>query len=124
MPKIGAMPHPCLHCGACCASFRVAFHWSEGEDAPGGQVPAALTAPLRRHERMMRGSDDVPPRCVALVGTVGEATRCAIHPQRPSPCRAVMPSWENGAADAHCDRARSLHGLPLLRPEDWPPRQA
>ncbi|HOC10952.1 MAG TPA: YkgJ family cysteine cluster protein, partial [Thermomonas sp.] len=21
--------HPCLSCGACCAYFRVSFHWSE-----------------------------------------------------------------------------------------------
>jgi hypothetical protein len=30
-----------------------------------------------------------------------------------------MPSWEHGAADSQCDRARRLHGLPALTPADW-----
>ena len=41
------MPHPCLTCGACCAYFRVSFHWSEADPALGGRVPFELTAPLR-----------------------------------------------------------------------------
>lgn len=40
--------HPCLRCGACCASFRVAFHWSETDAHPGGITPAALTEPDRK----------------------------------------------------------------------------
>ncbi|RBD09468.1 YkgJ family cysteine cluster protein, partial [Xanthomonas oryzae pv. oryzae] len=27
------MAHPCLTCGACCAYFRVSFHWSEADPA-------------------------------------------------------------------------------------------
>ena len=38
--------HPCLTCGACCAHFRVSFHWSEADPEQGGAVPAALTEPL------------------------------------------------------------------------------
>ena len=36
------MSHPCLRCGACCAWFRVAFHWTEADTVLGGAVPAAL----------------------------------------------------------------------------------
>ena len=38
--------HPCLTCGACCAFFRVSFHWSEADPALGGQVPFELTESL------------------------------------------------------------------------------
>lgn len=108
-----------MSCGACCAAFRVAFHWSEADDAPGGSVPVALTEPLRSHERAMRGTDSAAPHCIALRGTVGEACECSIYALRPSPCRAVQASWERGAADPHCDRARTRHGLPPLTPADW-----
>lgn len=100
--------NPCLTCGACCATYRVAFHWSEADDAPGGQVPLALTAALRTHERMMQGSDGASPRCIALDGEVGQRTACRIHPLRPTPCRAVNPG------DDQCVRARQKHGLPAL----------
>ena len=39
--------HPCLRCGACCAAFRVAFHWSEAMPHKPDGVPADLAAPLR-----------------------------------------------------------------------------
>lgn len=111
--------HPCMRCGACCAAFRVAFHWSEADDAPGGTVPIELTQPLRSHERAMRGTDSTHPHCIALRGRVGEACSCGIYELRPSPCRAVQASWEHGSADSHCDRARTRYGLPLLTPADW-----
>ena len=111
--------HPCLSCGACCAAFRVAFHWSECDDAPGGFVPAGLTQDLRNHERAMQGTDTISPHCVALAGEVGEATHCTIYAVRPSPCRAVQASWEFGTADPHCDRARARYNLPVLKPGDW-----
>ena len=60
------MNHPCLRCGACCAAFRVAFHWSEAQPAAPDGVPAALAEPLRRHELAMR--HDAAMRCVALAG--------------------------------------------------------
>ena len=34
-------PHPCLSCGACCASFRVDFSVHESEEH-GGRVPRGL----------------------------------------------------------------------------------
>jgi len=112
--------YPCLRCGACCAFFRVAFHWSEAEAALGGGVPQELTEKLDPHRLAMRGTNAAMPRCVALQGTVGKAARCRIYPQRPSVCREVQPSWEFGATSPQCDKARLAHGLPLLTPGDWP----
>jgi Fe-S-cluster containining protein len=112
--------HPCLHCGACCAAFRVAFHWSEAEGVTHGRVPLALTEKLDPHRLAMRGTDAADPHCIALIGAVGNATRCSIYADRPSVCREVTPSWEFGAVSAQCDRARRRHGLRSLTPEDWP----
>lgn len=113
------MPHPCLRCGACCAAFRVAFHWSEAEPALGGRVPAAMTEPLRTHERAMRGTSQAAPRCIALDAEIGLRSRCTIHATRPSVCAEVAASWEFGLPSAQCDRARALHGLAPLSPADW-----
>ena len=112
--------HPCQRCGACCAAFRVAFHWSEARPANPDGVPEDLVRPLRHHELAMRGTDDGGAiRCVALDGVVGENTSCRIYAQRPTPCRAVRASYEDGTPDAHCDRARATHGLRALTREDW-----
>ncbi|HZH43187.1 MAG TPA: YkgJ family cysteine cluster protein [Lysobacter sp.] len=113
--------HPCLSCGACCASFRVSFHWSETEPMLGGAVPAALTERVDAHRVAMRGSWAKQPRCVALDAEIGVRSRCTIHPQRPSVCREVAASWEFGVASAQCDRARIAHGLRPLTPQDWAP---
>lgn len=111
--------HPCLRCGACCASFRVAFHWSEAQPHASDGPPAPLTVALRHHELAMRGSDRPPHRCAALTGDVGRATHCTIYAQRPSPCRDLAAAWEHGAPSPQCDRARAVHGLPPLTPDDW-----
>ena len=113
------MPHPCLSCGACCATFRVSLHWSEAEPALGGRVPSDLTEPVRLHELAMRGTSQASPRCVALDADIGQRSRCTIHARRPAACAAVAASWESGAPSAQCDRARRAHGLPALAPEDW-----
>jgi len=113
------MDHPCLRCGACCAYFRVAFHWSEAEAALGGVVPPGLTEKLDPHRLVMRGTQAARPRCVALQGTVGEAACCGIYPQRPSVCREVAPAWESGTASPQCDKARVAHGMAPLTPADW-----
>jgi Fe-S-cluster containining protein len=113
------MEHPCLSCGACCAFFRVAFHWSEAEPSLGGVVPAELAEKLDPHRLAMRGTSASQPRCTALRGTVGVAAQCGIYPQRPSVCREVAPSWEFGEASRQCDKAREAHRLPLLQPADW-----
>ncbi|HEY4583909.1 MAG TPA: YkgJ family cysteine cluster protein [Lysobacter sp.] len=114
------MRHPCLACGACCAHFRVAFHWSETEPGLAG-TPPALTEPLDPHRLVMRGTYGGPAvRCVALTGVIGEAAACSIYAQRPSPCRDLVASWEDGRPSPQCDRARAAHGLAPLRPGDFP----
>jgi uncharacterized protein len=113
------MEHPCLRCGACCAFFRVAFHWSEAEASVGGCVPPELTEKLDPHRLAMRGTNAAQPRCIALQGTIGTAAHCGIYAQRPSVCRDVQPSWEFGVSSPQCDKARLAHGLPLLTPADW-----
>lgn len=111
--------HPCLTCGACCAFFRVSFHWSEADAALGGVVPFELTEPLRTHERVMRGTSQAHPRCIALDADIGTYSRCSIHDQRPSVCALVPASYEFGEASAQCDKARIAHGLPVLTPDAW-----
>lgn len=106
-------------CGACCAHFRVAFHWSEAEAFLGGQVPPELTAKLDPHRRVMCGTQNKPLRCVALQGEIGVAASCGIYAQRPSVCREVVPAWEFGAPSPQCDKARAGHGLSPLSPQDW-----
>jgi Predicted Fe-S-cluster oxidoreductase len=112
--------HPCLRCGACCAYFRVSLHWSEAAPELGGQVPPELTEALRLHERVMLGTSQAKPRCVALEAEIGTHSRCTIHARRPAACAALAASWEYGEASAQCDRARAAHGLPALQPSAWP----
>ncbi len=118
------MPHPCLSCGACCASYRVAFHWMESDGLAGGGVPQALTRRLDPHRLCMLGTHSAPVRCVALDAEIGVRSRCTIHPVRPSVCREVDASWEHGVASPQCDRARSAHGLPAITAADWRWRDA
>lgn len=114
------MSHPCLSCGACCAHYRVGFHWSEAAPELGGHVPAELAEVLDGHRLAMRGTWAERPRCIALDAEIGVRACCTIHPRRPSVCREVWPSWEDGrGASPQCDRARLAHGLPALAPSDW-----
>jgi Fe-S-cluster containining protein len=46
--------------------------------------------------------------CIALAGEIGQAVRCTIYAERPSPCR------EFDIEHAACNRARQRHGLPPL----------
>ena len=94
----------CLHCGACCASFRVDFSVQETQ-AEGGVVPDGLAVAVNSSTCRLRGTDHQPPRCAALTGRVGERVACGIHEWRPSPCR----EFEAGS-DA-CAQARQRHGL-------------
>ena len=113
------MQHPCLRCGACCAFFRVAFHWSEADLSLGGLVPPELTEKLDHHRLIMQGTHAAPIRCIALQGTIGKSAPCSIYERRPSVCREVQPSWESGQPSVQCDKARLAHGLPLLTLLDW-----
>ncbi|MBM3390992.1 MAG: YkgJ family cysteine cluster protein [Betaproteobacteria bacterium] len=102
------MTDPCTTCGACCAAYRVDFHRLDLDSAPGGAVPAGLTFSLTANLVRLRGTDDFPPRCVALEGEIGREVRCTIYAQRPGPCRELEPG-----SDA-CNRARRKHCLPDL----------
>ena len=94
----------CVACGACCATYRVAFYWAEA-DALG--LPDTHVERLDPWRACMAGSNARAPRCVALVGPVGVDARCSIYAQRPSPCRDLQ------RGDAQCLRARARHGLPV-----------
>ncbi|HEY8976849.1 MAG TPA: YkgJ family cysteine cluster protein [Burkholderiaceae bacterium] len=95
------MTNPCLSCGACCAAFRVSFHWVE---APAG-LDARLTERIGRQHLCMAGTNAAAPRCIALEGVVGGPTRCTAYDARPPACREVQPG------DGKCTRARERHGL-------------
>lgn len=114
------MSHPCLACGACCAAFRVAFHWAETDPDQGGVTPPEWTEQLDPHRVAMRGTQARQPHCSALLGRVGEAVSCRIYAQRPSPCRELQAAWESGLPSPQCDRARAHYGLRPLTPADWP----
>lgn len=98
------MAHPCLSCGACCASFRVDFSACETQEQ-GGTVPDGLAVEVTDTLRRMRGTDHSPPSCAALTGRVGVQAACGIYEWRPSPCREFEPG------SAACERARRRHGL-------------
>lgn len=104
----------CLSCGACCAAFRVDFHREDLAGPNKAGVPAELTVPLTAILVRMRGTDEAPPRCVALAGDVGNAVSCRIYECRPGPCRDFAPYAPLGIGDDACDRARRRYGLPPL----------
>lgn len=108
----------CLNCGACCANFRVSFHWSEADPAQGGEVPPLLTVAVDPYRVAMRGTEARPVRCAALQGEVGSCVACTIYAQRPSPCRDFGLSWADGVRNERCDQARAAWGLPPLTVED------
>lgn len=105
--------NPCLSCGACCAAFRVSFDRSE-LDEEGGKVPASLVEYENAVLCRLRGTDYLKPRCVALIGTIGESVRCGIYAERPGPCREFAPHAEHGVFPSACNRARARHGLSKL----------
>ena len=109
--------HVCLNCGACCTIYRVSFYWGEADPAFGGSVPIELTEKLNDARRVMKGTDQPRPRCIALEGNIAEKVRCTIYENRPSPCRAFPVSWENGEHNPDCDKARAMYGLPPVTPE-------
>ena len=105
--------NPCLRCGACCASFRVDFACAELASC-GGSVPDGLAVALSEHTARLRGTDHTPPRCAALIGTVGQRSACGIHEWRPGPCREFGQLAPLGRGDDACNRARHRHGLAAL----------
>ena len=117
--------HPCLRCGACCAHFRIAFHWSETDACAGGLTPSALTQSLDPHRVVMRGTyGGQPIRCEQLRGDIAVEAHCGICALRPSPCYSLKPAWEDGTASEQCDKARMAHGMAPLTRDSWRPLQA
>jgi hypothetical protein len=121
--------NPCLRCGACCAHFRVSFYWGEADAARGGTVPVEFTEDLTDFRRCMKGTNQPHPRCVALQGVIGQAVRCSIYADRPTPCREFAVDWTPAGLVtetedlARCAAARAAWGLPpldLSRPRRWP----
>jgi Fe-S-cluster containining protein len=72
------LENPCVTCGACCALFRVSFHWSEADAGTGGRTPAELSVRVTPHRVAMRGTEKVPIRCIALEGEIGKRVGCTI----------------------------------------------
>jgi Fe-S-cluster containining protein len=62
----------------------------------------------------MRENPDVPGRCIALEGSVGEAVYCSIYAYRPEACREFAPLSFIGKGDESCNSARRHCGLPPL----------
>jgi Fe-S-cluster containining protein len=97
---------PCTSCGACCA-YSAAWprFWTDTDDAI-ALIPSTVVA---EDGTGMACDGD---RCHALLGVVGEATRCSIYPVRPEVCRACQPG------DDACNMARERYGLPrIIGPE-------
>lgn len=94
--------NPCVHCGACCACFRVSFYWSEAETRG---LPEHLLEQLNPWLACMVGTNAAQPRCAALSGEPGGPVRCSVYELRPSPCREVE------LGDAQCRKARRHYGL-------------
>jgi Fe-S-cluster containining protein len=105
--------NPCMSCGACCAAFRVSFDRSELA-SEGGLVPDGLADYETAYTARLRGTDYAQPRCLALVGTIGQQVSCGIYRERPSPCREFGMLAEIGVFSEACNRARARHGLPPL----------
>lgn len=121
MPPI----NPCLLCGACCAYFRVSFYWLETDSSLENPVPADLAENLPPQRMCMKGTNQLHPRCVALIGEVGEATACTIYNNRPSPCREfgvhfiqekIVASFEEME---RCNRARAVWNLAPIVLEEY-----
>ena len=105
--------HPCLSCGACCATYRVTF--AEKETRVGHRVPLKEVEELGRGLLAMRGTNKKHrPACECLGGRVGKRVSCRIYENRPSPCREFDASYERGVPNERCDQARRRHGLPPL----------
>lgn len=107
--------NPCTTCGACCAHYRVAFHWLELEAAPVAALPQAMLVQLDGHRVALRGTEGGrSPRCCALEGEIGRDVYCRVYAQRPSPCREVQPDGLDGRPNEQCRKARAHFGLPPL----------
>ncbi|MFN4147928.1 MAG: YkgJ family cysteine cluster protein [Rhodocyclaceae bacterium] len=104
-------PAVCCRCGACCATYRVTLPRVDLASHPGGWVPDHLTEAYTPTTACMRENSEVPNRCIALAGVVGESVHCTIYDKRPAACRDFNPLSALGIGDEACDEARRRHGL-------------
>ncbi|MCA1902719.1 MAG: YkgJ family cysteine cluster protein [Candidatus Hydrogenedens sp.] len=111
--------NPCLTCGACCAFYRVSFYWRECSDNKPDGVPISLCEDLNMFRRVMKGTNQSKPRCIALKGTIGKHVFCSIYWRKPSICCDIEPSYKYGFPESKCDKARLAYGLTPLTPGDW-----
>ncbi len=111
--------HPCLKCGACCAFYRVSFHWSETLTENQG-IPLEMTQQISPYMNAMIGTDQKTPSCIGLGGIVGKKVICKIYQNRPECCRSFDASFEYGVKNKDCDSARVSKGLEALMLKDWP----
>lgn len=102
---------PCLNCGACCATYRVSFYWAEADALA---IPDQMVEAITPLYACLAGTNQARPRCQALTGEVGQAVKCSMYLQRPSPCHELQ------AGDEKCNRARAKHGLPALQANTLP----
>jgi hypothetical protein len=98
------MTHPCLTCGACCASFRVDFSVYETQEL-GGDVPDGLAVDVTDTLRRMRGTDHSPraalpsparwaPRPPAASTNGAPRPAASSHPAaRPVSARGSATGW-------------------------------
>ena len=97
-------PSPCQACGACCAYSADWPRATLESEAELERIPARYFD-LARGAMRCQGE-----RCGALVGTVGQATACAVYAVRPLVCRDCEPG------DEACAMARAKFGLAALPP--------
>lgn len=107
--------NPCLSCGACCASYRVSFYWSEAKELG---LEGHHIEKVNGWRICMAGTNQRSPLCCSLEGVVGRQVICLVYANRPSPCREVQPG------DDKCNKARIRHGLNPIDPADMSSAEA
>jgi hypothetical protein len=113
----------CIHCGACCAYFRVSFYWREADPSQAGSVPLEYVEEETEFYDNMRGTNQAHPYCAALSGKIGERVACTIYSRRPSPCREFGIQYKHGRNSIssedleRCNKARAAWNLPPLAME-------
>lgn len=104
----GDSDSPCQSCGACCAYFRVSFHWIETSESNERFVPVVLTESLGSNMVCMSGTNQKTPRCSCLTGNIGEDVGCSIYKDRSTSCQELQ------AGEDKCNKARAHYGLALI----------
>jgi Fe-S-cluster containining protein len=106
------MGYDCQSCGACCVDYfgtEGHIQLTRGESARMRQL--GLPVVVWQGQTLLGTRPHEGPGgatcCTAFVGEVGLACACAIHPERPSACRAFEAGSEG------CKYAREAAGLPL-----------